>query len=111
MPSGFECMKHRDPRRPDSEDPSLEVALKILRYLEQNPDAADTFEGILDWWLPKQSIMEQEGRVQQALDLLVTRRLLLTKRLSGARKLYRLNKDRITDIRRLIDRCSQRPVE
>ena len=105
----FESMKHRDPPRHDREDPSLEVALKILRYLEQNPDAADTFEGILSWWLPKQSIIEQERLVQRALDLLVTRKLLLTKSLSDTRKLYRLNKERITDIQQLIDTRNRIP--
>ena len=104
MLSLTECMKQSDPRRPDSEDPSLEVSLKILRYLEKNPNAADTVDGVLEWWLPKQSIVEQEAVVRRALDLLVQRSLLLTKQLSDSRTHYRLNKDRMEEIRQLIDR-------
>jgi len=99
-----ECMNQSDPRRPDSEDPNLEVSLKILRYLEKNPNAADTVDGILEWWLPKQSIAEQEEVVQRALDLLVQRKLLLTTQLSDARKHYRLNKESMHEIRELIGR-------
>jgi hypothetical protein len=98
-----ECMKQSDPRRPESEDPSLEVSLKILRYLEKNPNAADTVDGVLEWWLPKQSIVEQEAVVRRALDLLVQRKLLLTKQLSDSRTHYRLNKDCMEEIRQLID--------
>ena len=100
MLSLSECMKQSDPRRPDSEDPSLEVSLKI--YLDKNPNAADTVDGVLEWWLPKQSMVEQEAVVRRALDLLVQRKLLLTKRLSDSRTHYRLNKDYIEEIRRLI---------
>jgi len=106
-----ECMKQSDPLRPDSEDPSLEVSLKILRYLEKNPNAADTVDGILEWWLPKQSMMEQEEVVQHALDLLVQRKLLLTKQLSDARKHYRLNKESIQEIRELIGKADSSPKD
>ena len=102
MLSLSECMKQSDPRRPDSEDPSLEVSLKILRYLDKNPNAADTVDGVLEWWLPKQSMVEQEAVVRRALEQQVQRKLLLTKRLSDSRTHYRLNKDYIEEIRRLI---------
>jgi hypothetical protein len=96
-------MKQSDPRRPDAEDASRDVSLKILRYLEKNPNAADTVDGVLEWWLPKQSIVEQEAIVQRALDLLVQQKLLLTKQSSDTRIHYRLNKDCIEEIRKLID--------
>lgn len=79
-----------------------EVALKILRYLDQNPNAADTVEGILEWWLPKQSIYEEEKVVERALDEMIERNLILTIRSSDARKHYRLNSDCIQEIRRMI---------
>ena len=103
-----ECMKQSDSRRHDAEDLTLEVSLKILDYLEQNPNAADTLDGILEWWLPKQSIIEQERVVQSALDLLVQRKLLLTKELTDARKHYRLNKKCMKEIRQMIDK-TRRP--
>jgi len=81
---------------------SWHVALKILRYLEERPNAADTVEGIVEWWVPKQSIYEEAKVVQRALDDMVNRKWLLTNESSDARKHYRLNTDRIEEIRSLI---------
>jgi hypothetical protein len=95
-------MKPRDSSDQREPEPTSEVSLKILRYLEQNPNAADTLDGILEWWLPRQSIYEQEKTVQLALDSLVERKLLLTKQSTDMRKHYRLNTDCIQEIRRII---------
>ena len=81
---------------------SWKVSLKILRYLEQHPNAADTLEGIVEWWVPKQSIYEEERVVQQALDQMVKEKLILTTETSDARKHYRLNTDCLDEIRRII---------
>jgi hypothetical protein len=94
-------MNQSDSRDRES-DSSWNVALKILRYLEQRPDAADTVEGIVEWWVPKQSIYEEAKVVQRALDDMVNREWLLTNESSDARKHYRLNTDRIEEIRSII---------
>jgi len=86
-------------------DSSWHVALKILRYLEERPNAADTVEGIVEWWVPKQSIYEEAKVVQRALDDMVNRKWLLTNESSDARKHYRLNTDRIDEIRSIIRRA------
>jgi len=95
-------MKQRDQGDRREEDHTWEVALKILRYLDHNPKAADTVEGILEWWLPKQSMYEEKRVVEQALDRMVSRSFLLAMQSSDARKHYRLNTDCIDEIRRLI---------
>jgi len=95
-------MKLRDSRGRRDRDSTWEVALRILRYLDQNPNASDTVEGILEWWLPKQSMYEEEKVVERALDSMVERNLILTNRSSDARKHYRLNTDCIQEIRRMI---------
>lgn len=79
-----------------------DVALKILRYLEQNPNAADTVEGILEWWLPQQSMSEEEKLVERALERLVEQGLILAVQPADARKHYRLNTNRLEESRRLI---------
>lgn len=94
-------MKLRGSRRRER-DPTWEVALKILRYLHENSNAADTVEGILEWWLPKQSIYEERKVVERALDEMVKRNLLLTIQSSDARRHYRLNTDCVQEIRRMI---------
>jgi hypothetical protein len=87
-------------------DPTSEISLKILRYLDQNPNAADTLDGILEWWLPKQSLYEQEKIGQRALNSLVEQRLLLIQQSTDARKHYRLNVDRIQEIRRVLTKAN-----
>ena len=102
MLSAVRKMKRSDAGGRRKQDPTWAVALKILRYLDQNPNAADTIEGILEWWLPKQSIFEEEKVVERALDEMVKRNLILTIRSSDPRQHYRLNTDCIQEIRRMI---------
>ena len=75
------------------EEKTWEVALKILRYLQEHPRAADTANGILEWWLLKQSISEQQNLVDQALKMLVEKNLILSTTAGDGRKHYCLNTD------------------
>jgi hypothetical protein len=47
------------------------VASLILRYLTQNPSAADTLEGIRTWWLRGQGCDPPKAVVARALQSLV----------------------------------------
>ena len=76
-----------------AEQKTWEVAQKILRYLEEHPRAADTANGILEWWLLKQSISEQQNLVEQALKMLVEKDLILSTTAADGRKHYCLNAD------------------
>ena len=49
---------------------------EILRYLRAHPQAADTVDGIVEWWLPQQRYDEAVDQVQLVLDELVARRLV-----------------------------------
>jgi Fe2+ or Zn2+ uptake regulation protein len=49
---------------------------EILRYLRARPQAADTVDGIVMWWLPRQRHEEAVDQVQHALDDLVARGLV-----------------------------------
>lgn len=48
------------------------VAEKISRYLADGPNAFDSLDGIIHWWLVKQTIKESNEIVQTAMDYLVT---------------------------------------
>ena len=48
----------------------------ILQYLQNHPNAADTAEGIAEWWLTEQDANESEVFVEQALNHLVKQGLL-----------------------------------
>src|SRR5437016_2658461 len=47
-----------------------DVAEEILSYLRNHPNAADTLEGILKWWLPRQRYETEQQRIEQALEYL-----------------------------------------
>lgn len=88
-------------------DATWEMALKILRYLAENPNAADTAEGILQWWLLDRAIVEEEEAMRRALDRLVERNLIVAVEAADARRHYRLNAEQIEATRKLIDEAEQ----
>jgi Fe2+ or Zn2+ uptake regulation protein len=83
------------------------MALKILRYLAENPNAADTAEGILQWWLLDRAIVEEEAAMRRALDRLVERNLIVAVEAADARHHYRLNAEQIEETRKLIDEAEK----
>lgn len=61
---------------------------EILKYLGAHPQAADTVEGIANWWLPRQRYEDEVQKVQQALDELVERGLVARTTLADGTILY-----------------------
>lgn len=57
------------------EEHLVEVVDAILRYLNSNPDAADTVEGITTWWLPATGYAD-DRTVQAALTRLEAQGLI-----------------------------------
>ena len=64
------------------------LAEEVLKYLTAHPDAADSAEGILRWWLPQGGEDTSPERLQRALDLLVKRRLIVERRMADGRHVY-----------------------
>jgi hypothetical protein len=54
----------------------LALADEIASYLESRPNAADTAEGILTWWLARQRYAETKRNVEQALEYLTEQGLV-----------------------------------
>jgi hypothetical protein len=52
------------------------VGEQILQYLNEHPDAADTSDGIREWWLRREGHSESAADVQVALDRLVEQKLI-----------------------------------
>lgn len=48
-----------------------QIAEEIARYLGQHPDAADSLEGIRQWWLPRLRLQEATAEIEAALEDLV----------------------------------------
>jgi hypothetical protein len=48
-----------------------EIERSLLSYLRGHPQAADTLEGIIEWWLPLQRYETARLRIEDALERLV----------------------------------------
>lgn len=64
------------------------VADEIENYLTNHPNAADTAEGIINWWFLKQQYDISSQLVQQALDYLVLNSVLEFKTNLSGHKIY-----------------------
>lgn len=69
---------------------SQELAELVLGYLRRHPEAADTLDGIVTWWLPLQRYETERGRVERVLDVLVADGFLRRDRLPDGSDLYAL---------------------
>ena len=65
-----------------------QVAEQLLRYLDLNPAAKDTKEGIAKWWIARQRIVESMKAVDAALVLLIERGDVLETTLADGTKVY-----------------------
>lgn len=66
-----------------------DIQFQVLSYLEHRPDAADTAEGIRQWWLLHQIAQLSKERVQKALDQLVDQNLIESCVLDDGRNIFK----------------------
>jgi hypothetical protein len=76
----------------------------ILAYLIEHPDARDTLEGILQWWLLHLTINYQMSKVQEAINELVAKGYLIENVGSDRCKSYQINKNRLEEISAVMKR-------
>ena len=69
-----------------------EVETTVLAYLQKHPEAADTLDGIVSWWLPQQRYEIDRERIERVLSELVTSGKLRCEHLPGGAVLYALNR-------------------
>jgi len=67
-----------------------ELARLLLDYLEKNPDAGDTLEGIANWWLEQQRVEQVVDDVAEALDYLVKIGVVQVHKLHGGVPIYKV---------------------
>ncbi|HEX7111738.1 MAG TPA: hypothetical protein VF216_04790 [Mizugakiibacter sp.] len=70
---------------------SGEIEGAVLGYLRDHPQAADTLDGIVNWWLPLQRYETARSRIERALGRLVAGGQLRRDRLPDGAVLYALN--------------------
>jgi len=75
------------------------IAQYILSYLQGNPKANDTIEGIVEWWILQERIKYRTQDVQKVVDALVAEKLLVAYASKDQKDHYRINSEKIDDIR------------
>lgn len=83
-----------------------EIARDLLGYLINNPDAQDTLEGIVEWWLLQMKLETRTAKVKEALAGLVAKDLIMECTGTDSRLRYRINDARQAEIRDLLDQAS-----
>jgi hypothetical protein len=82
------------------DDQGCPIADKVLAYLVEHPQAQDTMEGIVEWWLLEQRIRCAIADVEAALSDLVRNNFLIAVQRPDGRISYGLNREREREIRR-----------
>lgn len=69
-----------------------EISKNILDYLQKNPDAGDTLEGITKWWLESQRVDQAVDEVAEALNLLLKKGAIIKTKCKKGSYIFKLNK-------------------
>jgi predicted transcriptional regulator len=77
----------------------------ILTYLLEHPDAEDTVEGIVGWWLLKEEVKRRTSDVQEAVQELVEHGLVLQRVGPDQRSRYLLNRGKQSEVEALLKQC------
>lgn len=80
-----------------------QIGNEILAYLVDYPEAQDTLEGILEWWLLERTIKFETPRVREALADLSSKGFILEEKGADSQTRYRINPARYKIIQVLLD--------
>jgi hypothetical protein len=83
-------------------DEELRAVYRILKYLVQNPNAQDTLEGVVEWWLLDKYTKGNVMKVRAALEELVNADLILQRRGKGIQVYYKINPQKLKEIHALL---------
>jgi len=78
------------------------AAEAILAYLAEKPDAEDTIEGIVEWWLLHERITSQTLHVKKALAELLNAKLIVERKGRDSRSRYSVNRRKLKQIREIV---------
>lgn len=73
---------------PEPSSSTRALCQEITRYVQNHPEAADSLEGIVAWWLPDRDRRCTADHVQEALAQLVSEHRLVRLDLADGRTLY-----------------------
>jgi hypothetical protein len=84
-----------------------QVEEDIVGYLLDHPEAKDTLDGIVRWWVMEQRIRREMLQVEQAIGELVQRGWLLERESADAQVHYRLNPAKTEEIAAALGRGAE----
>lgn len=76
-----------------------EISNAVLSYLLEHPDAQDTLEGIVEWWLMAHMIESRTNVVKDAVVDLASQQLLLEHQAKDLSTRYRINRTKLEEIK------------
>ena len=79
-----------------------EITQEILGYLVNHPQAQDTLEGIIHFWLLEQKIKYQTKMVKEAIEELVESGLILERKIGSSETHYRINNEEFERIKEIL---------
>jgi hypothetical protein len=82
-----------------------DVRYHVLAYLCDNPNAGDTFDGIVEWWLLHQRIKFEIRNISEAVRKLVAEGLVVEDEGFDSRVTYRVNQDRGQDVQTIVNQA------
>lgn len=68
------------------------ISRMILNYLQRNPDAGDTLEGIVKWWMGFERIESSIEDVVDVLEILIQKQEICTYDIVDGTTLYKVSK-------------------
>jgi predicted transcriptional regulator len=79
------------------------IAHEILAYLFAHPDAKDTLEGVMEWWLLEQKIKDGITLVKEALEELVEKGLVIEQKAEDTSMTrYQIDRSKREEIKRML---------
>ena len=78
------------------------IALQILRYMEEHPQAKDTIEGISQWWLAHEGGRYRLTEVERAMSRLVAEGLIVANKRKGSARCYGANPRKLEAISKIL---------
>ncbi|RPH77239.1 MAG: hypothetical protein EHM88_18155 [Candidatus Rokuibacteriota bacterium] len=72
------------------------IAREILGYLATHPEAKDTLDGIVEWWLPHRR--SERAGIERAVALLLSHGVILETRRMGLPPYYQVNRQAPPDV-------------
>ena len=66
----------------------MQVAQELQHYLQEHPYAADTVEGVTQWWLFSHDVEVSHTLVKKALDLLISTSIVSMKKTRSGDAIY-----------------------